>query len=601
MNVDLLNSIRKTVTDERNLNAEIKEYEKNIEELEKSIKDIELKIANDATVQQQIDFCNEQLKKNPFILSLFSKKTRDNIRYYEQQLEYWKQKLPSFEPLQQELENKTELKKYYNDILANKNSLKTNRYEGFSINDDDILIIDGDNSPEIEQVATKNQHVDRENDMLVHSTSFFPNNRTILTGKSGHKIDKFESPLDIHREIYNGVHKGVVNYSTRETVHTVVNGCVEDHGYGNFGKEFLVLEPSRYHIGNLFGGTGDTWLRGDIKLSDECILLVEESTYSKLTSEQKSQYNIVVYRGDATKALSNLLNTLGYPSFEFYSGDKGHSLSFDMIYEVTMKKKNMILSLYSNKQMVPTEEVSLIQDDLVKLYDIWKNTQMHHAQSIKDHLGQKDMIDKICEKNGIEPSTFYFFLEMNFKLENEKYVNGVCVDMEKVYNESKTQDFSNLEKIVTEMIESNDLDNLQLLINNQAKELNDSQKDLQENMMYNEINSLKNVEYERILADRIKQIFTELSVSFREPTFCFNGIQIVMDHEYEFPEVFINYSNDKFWFYSNRTDEYSRTTSAFVINCENLTAGEILNELNNYVMQVKNNMAQLKQNDERKR
>lgn len=104
-------------------------------------------------------------------------------------------------------------------------------------------------------------------------------------------------------------------YSTqyRSTVHFTLNGLVQSHTRGNFdNRNFVILEPFTYHLGksNIYSLLPeDTFIEGQVKLSNQATILVEQSKIQELLKSFPAlkEYNIVTYVGDQRLAVNMLL------------------------------------------------------------------------------------------------------------------------------------------------------------------------------------------------------------------------------------------------------------------------------------------------------
>lgn len=102
-----------------------------------------------------------------------------------------------------------------------------------------------------------------------------------------------------------------------------LNGiCPDDceHGFGNntfSDKSCAIIEPLKYHINETVSLVAtDTAIKGDIKLSNEAIILIEENYYVSLSIEEKKklneQFKIKVFNGDLKNAINEELEERGY-------------------------------------------------------------------------------------------------------------------------------------------------------------------------------------------------------------------------------------------------------------------------------------------------
>lgn len=195
-------------------------------------------------------------------------------------------------------------------MISSDNSKKDSRnvmlskYEKVSLQDGIALI---DDTPLKEQETLVDLPFEGEisvdDFVMVHATDFFPENHTI---KSSNK-SKAEYTMVIDEKKYDLL-------DPRDTVHFAVNGRVSSHKYGNWDdKKYIIIEPLNKHLEKIVGfNVEDSWIRTEIPLSNKTILMVEESEYEKLTDIQKSEYQIVLFKGDSVLCVQKLLIMLGY-------------------------------------------------------------------------------------------------------------------------------------------------------------------------------------------------------------------------------------------------------------------------------------------------
>lgn len=102
-----------------------------------------------------------------------------------------------------------------------------------------------------------------------------------------------------------------------------LNGiCPDDseHGFGNntfSNKKVAVIEPLKYHIDQTISLVPtDTSLKGDVILSSEAVLLIEEELYNSLSLKQKeilnnNYFTIKIFTGSLKEAIKNELKLSG--------------------------------------------------------------------------------------------------------------------------------------------------------------------------------------------------------------------------------------------------------------------------------------------------
>ena len=99
-----------------------------------------------------------------------------------------------------------------------------------------------------------------------------------------------------------------------------INGLCPDDSEAGFGnntfsnKKVAIIEPLKYHLDQTISLVPtDTALKGDVILSDEAILLIDEDLYNSLTDEQKqmlhsNSFTIKTFRGSLKEAVKQALS-----------------------------------------------------------------------------------------------------------------------------------------------------------------------------------------------------------------------------------------------------------------------------------------------------
>lgn len=142
--------------------------------------------------------------------------------------------------------------------------------------------------------------------MLVRTTDYLPENGIIKPYSEVPNIIKDQQNF-LCDQLYEEDIKTLEQLETyypyyRTTVHTTENGLVSSHMYGNFdNRNFIILEPLKNQINsNIRNFAGqDTFIKGEMKLSKEALILINSDKYQKLleTYSELPNYNIVIYNG----------------------------------------------------------------------------------------------------------------------------------------------------------------------------------------------------------------------------------------------------------------------------------------------------------------
>ena len=171
--------------------------------------------------------------------------------------------------------------------------------------------------------------------MLVRITDIFPRDGVIRT-RTHDKAYSFGSSYYLENFLRARFRSMGIEYPTecdvlyenkRSTVHFTINGLVTDSFYGRFNRPFIILEPLKHHISEktlLSLKVEDTYFNDDVVLSDDCVIMIEESYLEQVKKEvDLSKFNIRVFSGNKNEALKENLEELGYPYFRVC--DHGYS------------------------------------------------------------------------------------------------------------------------------------------------------------------------------------------------------------------------------------------------------------------------------------
>lgn len=218
--------------------------------------------------------------------------------------------------------------------------------------------------------------IPEEDRVLVHSTNYFPNDKTIKTLYDGKK--EYTIPIKI-----NGEKKEVTYRHHRHTAHFVTNGVVRNTGDGNTWEnmKYIVFEPSSFHKDQIVSRNfSDTFTNGSVKLSDEAILMVEKDAYDKLTDEQKKNYNIILYTGDFRQAVQNLL-VLGNQKLSYTdANDPIHHNSINSAFEDNLNYRDRCLNCVINHVFDGSSRITITLDELVQIINILKENYLGHIR-----------------------------------------------------------------------------------------------------------------------------------------------------------------------------------------------------------------------------
>ncbi len=247
--------------------------------------------------------------------------------------------------------------------------------------------------------------IPQENEIyLVHSTDFFPTNKTILSNADGRKRIPFQYEVD--DDIF--VVKEFV--SPRQTVHFTINGKVENTSKGEGiwdNPKFIVIEPYSIHKDEIISGkihSGDNFTNNSVKLSDNTILMVREDVYNSLNDEQKEMYNIVKYSGNANICVENLLTSKGIPVVKNYAEDKTHFMSEQFAQEEVLEKRAKAIKLIKNMDLsYSNDNYYFTNEDIAMLY----------YNGIISSQVNEDVVKKINEELNLDSENLVNFIVSN--------------------------------------------------------------------------------------------------------------------------------------------------------------------------------------------
>lgn len=158
---------------------------------------------------------------------------------------------------------------------------------------------------------------------LFHVPFIIKNNNVVLSAVRD--ILDEEDHIDFYREMdrYNErnemIKKTYLPYSSqyRSTVHFTINGLVASHTKGDFSnRKFIIIDSLNHHLKNndiRSFRTEDTFMYGDVSLSNTATIMIREEQYEEVILEYPwlNQYNIVLYSGSDKDAVEIYLSSIG--------------------------------------------------------------------------------------------------------------------------------------------------------------------------------------------------------------------------------------------------------------------------------------------------
>lgn len=214
--------------------------------------------------------------------------------------------------------------------------------------------------------------------------------------------DKYSSELNEYKVVFE---------IFRRTVHFTINGLVGSTAYGNFdNRPYVILDPLKHHLESSMKGlrVEDTYFEGDLSLSNECAIVIDEDTFNKISNDpnyinELAKFKIYVYKGNQQQAVSLALNDMGYDSFLVSSN--GYSNGLDD----NSAARNMynFVDSFAKKHNIPQERhfYSTInyEDALARNERSKEINKMHLMYVLNNSNLPKDVIDTIMyvlEVNG---------------------------------------------------------------------------------------------------------------------------------------------------------------------------------------------------------
>ena len=600
---------------------ELKNQEKKknnlLESLKKNYTELNTIISHTKSIEQlQEELLEEQKKQkqnNKLTNKIFHRKTYiTNQKDYEQNISRIEKEIKTQINLKNQLEKikkeinieKKELIEF--GILENEPITSLPDTTPFTVNNNGVLQVNKNYKSEIKLKDME----DTDQLALVHSTAFFPKEHTILSGYDGNKIDRENTITETIELTYKGVTKSFPNYSTRRTVHYILNDTVDSHGFGNWDNcPFVIIEPFKIHEKEIQSSInpGDTWTQNSTKLSNKAIILVPNKLYKELTDENIKNYNIITYDQDEhftkKEATRIVLKSLGYNILYHDTNNALHANSSDAALEENLKTRNIELSFILNKDIHPKDSISLSKEELLNFYKVDQGSGFFKHYKVDPNSEEtKKQLENILKQENINPNIFQFFIKYGLKLEDNKYTSSSYKDMYNIYENIYYNNFN--KENIHNFIINNNLHELQTLINNNKDfELTSINIEQIINKDYSEINKFNNLNEAKCLQEQLQSLFNNYSDKVKEHPVEISFLNDKIKVKYNSNTDNNFHTNDsKFKFY-NISDNFNGTiyTKSFLLNVKGLKANDIINNLNNYINTINernNQINDMLQNDE---
>lgn len=344
---------------------------------------------------------------------------------------------------------KEELENVESEISNIQSQLDDNFVEGLYLDDSGILTIS-------DKVNIKLSNHPNDEIMLVHSTDFFPKNKTILNRYDGNKMIEDEVT-------YSNITKKVKRLGHRHTVHFVQNGVVRStaDGAGVWEQmKFIVFEPMKKHQDQIIDNEepGDTYTYGSVKLNDKPILLVRKDAYNEIPPEEINNYEIIKYDGDFVKCGENMLHVMGLYHKGLNPQNSVHANSIEAYTEKKLDDRDKCINYMKDDSYDGKSSLILSGNELCKLRDIY-NDVMGLYVGKKNHKYCRDYgvnVESAISKKINIPFLFVVFMiqngiildsNNNFTLKNDEEIYKTFKQLKQINNMTTEELIENFDKI----------------------------------------------------------------------------------------------------------------------------------------------------------
>ena len=278
---------------------------------------------------------------------------------------------------------------------------------------DDFVVIRTTNHLDVDKIIRPIFHV-----------PFVVKNNHVIQSAVKDVLDEIE-PIDFFQEMdkyyerTNMIKETYLPYSSqyRSTVHFSVNGLVSSHSKGIFSnRNFIIIDPLSYHLKNSDIRSfrmEDTYMYGDVQLSDQVVVMVNKDKYADLVLQypQLNQYNVVLYTGNETLAVEAYLTSIGIISEKIGEhGSNEHSCT-QQIYEFRNKLKE-IYNIDSEPHWL-SQEYRKDDENSLMIWDYYNNLFYSH------------MLNKLGIKEPEYSVRLFDLMDMRKDDENEEYLKQV--------------------------------------------------------------------------------------------------------------------------------------------------------------------------------
>lgn len=208
--------------------------------------------------------------------------------------------------------------------------------------------------------------------------------------------DKYNIDVLSEDEEYDKFKKMTYQYSPlstqfRSTVHFTLNGLVSNHSKGTFdNRNFIVIDKLSKHLGiDDFRSIRmeDTFVSGEFPISNEAIILINESKYKQLLEAYPylNTYNVVLFKGNEKVATEMLLTSMNIVPEKIET----HSAEYSRRTELYQKYFVSVTEEYKIEEMKHCYSPEYAEDDQKNLV-LWQIYDTKFYNELFDYFALKN-------------------------------------------------------------------------------------------------------------------------------------------------------------------------------------------------------------------
>lgn len=255
----------------------------------------------------------------------------------------------------------------------------------------------------------------------------------ILPEQDYTKIYIDEDYYDNYIKICSSITKEYLPYTSdyNSIVLFSLNGiCPDDneHGFANntfSNKNCAIIEPLKYHIDDVISLVPtDTSVKGDVYLSSEAIILIEDTVFQNLTSEEKNKlqnFNVKIFKGNLKDAIKETLKETGKYTAEDLSlsqstGGIKDSPTSDELKECI----NIVIKEYNLSNLKYYNLITARNDLDIPKYDMVKD-EYHNAVVVYEYYIEKflqELLDYFSAPDNLK-------IRLHSSLYNKRYMKEI--------------------------------------------------------------------------------------------------------------------------------------------------------------------------------